>query len=202
MEKNNKPINPSSSNIPSCRQLFIGFLVLSLSAFGGALPMAHRIVVNRYKWLKGEEFFEILAVSQLLPGPNVVNIAVILGSRYHKVRGALCAVAGLMVLPMLIVVGLAHVYTSYKHSIFLRDILRGIKPAAAGLMVAMGLQMLSPIVRLSKPFFVKQSIIPFIFVVLSFMAVGVFQLSLLWVLLLLSPFSITYAWWNYKNERK
>ena len=202
MKKELDFIQGSATIIPSTQELFMGFLSLSLSAFGGALPVAHRILVVRRQWLTSEDFFEVLALCQLLPGPNVLNMAVIIGSRYHKVRGAFFAVSGLMALPMLIVIGFAHLYTVFKNESLLRDILGGVNPAATGLMLAMVLQMMSSFFKIEWPFFRKESVYPLVFMLLSFVGVGVFHLSLLWVLLVLAPLNVARIWWKYKNENK
>ena len=185
---------------PSNRELFLGFLVLSLSAFGGALPVAYRMLVSRRKWLTSEEFVDLLALCHFLPGPNVVNMAVVVGSRFHKIRGAFSAVSGLMALPMLIVIGLAHLYTTFKHTSLLQGILRGINPAAAGLMLAMVLQLSIPVLKTTWPFSKKGAVSPTVFMIAAFVSVGIFHVSLPWVLLILAPLSVVCAWWTYKNE--
>ena len=189
-----------SLSVPSNRELFLGFLFLSLSAFGGALPIAYRIIVTRRKWLTSDEFADLLALCHFLPGPNVVNMAVILGSRFHKVRGALSAISGLMLLPMLIVIGFAHLYTTFKHTSLLQGILKGINPAAAGLMFAMVLQLSIPVLKKSWPFRREGTPYPVIFMVSAFISVGIFHIALPWVLLSLMPLSVGCAWWTYKNE--
>ena len=200
MDKKEKSLPEKPLIVPTTRELFTGFLSLSLGAFGGALPVAHRTLVTQRKWLNSQEFFEVMALCHLLPGPNVLNMAVVVGSRFHKVKGAFFAVLGLMGVPMLIIIALGHLYARYKTVTFVQDILRGVNPAAAGLMMAMILQMASPLFQRHWPFFKNHSLIPFGFMVLSFLSVGVFHFSLLGVLLILTPFSMAYVWGYSSHE--
>ena len=77
-------------------QLFITFTFIGLSGFGGVLPWARRTLVEQKKWLNAQEFNGLLGVCQLVPGPNIVNLAVCVGERFGGMRGAFAAVAGLM----------------------------------------------------------------------------------------------------------
>lgn len=76
---------------PTCGQLFYGFLVLGLTAFGGALPLARRMVVEKHRWLTGAEFTELLGLCQFLPGGNIINLSVALGMKFRGPRGAFAA---------------------------------------------------------------------------------------------------------------
>ncbi len=65
--------NPPPS--PGVVDLFWAFLTVSCSAFGGALPWAQRMIVRNRRWMRPDEFTDVLALCQFLPGPNVVNVA-------------------------------------------------------------------------------------------------------------------------------
>ena len=84
---------------PSERELFMAFLAIGLSAFGGALPWARRVLVERKRWMSPDAFNETLALCQALPGPNVVNLSVVVGARYAGPRGAASALLGLIGVP-------------------------------------------------------------------------------------------------------
>eukprot|EP01037_Dinobryon_pediforme_P038908 gene38908-47205_t len=88
---------------PTSKELFLGFLGLGMTAFGGALPLAHRMVVERHRWLTEEEFVELLGLCQFLPGGNIINLSVALGMRFRGVRGALASILGLIAVPSAVV---------------------------------------------------------------------------------------------------
>src|ERR1700693_5786855 len=93
------PLARPSSN----KELFIAFTLLALQGFGGVLAVAQRVLCEQRRWLTKEEFVEILAVGQVLPGPNVCNVALMVGDRFFGWRGAFAALAGMMAVPLLIV---------------------------------------------------------------------------------------------------
>ena len=101
---------------PGLVQLFIAFLGISIMGFGGVMPWARWMVVERRKWLTPYEFSEALALSQGLPGGNIVNLSVIVGNRFAGVAGAVAAVAGLMIAPVALVLTLASLYSTLRRS--------------------------------------------------------------------------------------
>jgi len=123
------------AGIPSSRALFLAFLATGIVAFGGALPLARRMIVERKRWLTAAEFTELLALCQFLPGPNIVNLTVALGARFRGVPGALAALAGLLLAPMAIAVGLGSAYARYSQLPMVRHAFAGLA-AAAGLILA------------------------------------------------------------------
>lgn len=127
--------------VPSLRELFAAFFGVGVSGFGGVLPWARRMLVEQRRWLTPDEFTDVLSLCQFLPGPNIVNVAVTVGARFHGVGGALAAVLGLMAAPFAIVVALGALYTTYGHVPAVEATIRGISAAAAGLLVAMALKM-------------------------------------------------------------
>jgi chromate transporter len=127
--------------IPSRRQLFLGFFSIGLSGFGGVLPLAHRMLVQQRRWLSEEEFTELLGLGQILPGPNIVNMSIAIGSRFHGVAGAWLAVAGLMLAPLVIVLSMAVLYDHYQSLPDVQGTLHGLASTAAGLLLAMVLRM-------------------------------------------------------------
>lgn len=95
-----------SMNTPNCKALFLGFMKLGLMGFGGVLPLAHRLIVEDQKWLTSEKFTDLLGVCQILPGGNIVNMAVAIGYDFAGVKGAISAIFGLMLAPTIIVISL------------------------------------------------------------------------------------------------
>ena len=192
---------PNTNRVnPSLRELFVGFLMLSLSSFGGTLPVAYRILVDQRQWIKSDEFLDFLTLSHFLPGSNIVNMAVLVGSRFHQGRGALVATLGLVLVPMFIMMGLAYVYTLYQGALIFKNILAGVTPVAAGLMVAMVVQMGLPVFKASWPFSKADPLPPVLFMGAAFVMVGLLKVSLVTSLLTLAPLSVFCAWWRSRRE--
>ena len=134
-------IDPTIQSRPDIRALFLGFSSVGLSGFGGVLPFARRMLVEERQWLSAEEFNTQLGFCQFLPGPNVVNLAVLVGKRYHGVPGAIVAPLGLLAGPLAIVLLLALLYDRYGSLPLAQSMLRGIAAAGCGLLLAMAWRM-------------------------------------------------------------
>src|SRR5476651_2453540 len=98
-----EPAAPPPALHPSLAELFLAFAGVSISAFGGALPWARRMIVEQKRWMTTEEFNEAFALSQFLSGPNLVNFSVVFGSRIGGVAGAALALGGLMGPPLVLI---------------------------------------------------------------------------------------------------
>ena len=123
-------------------ELFVAFTLLALQGFGGVLPVAHRTLVERARWLSPAQFVELLTLGQVLPGPNIVNIALVFGDRCFGWRGALAAAGGLMALPLLLVLALAALYQQFAQQPLVAGALRGMGAVAAGLVIATAFKLL------------------------------------------------------------
>jgi chromate transporter len=167
------------------RTLFTEFLVVGLSGFGGVLPFARRMMVERRGWLSEQEFTEILALAQFLPGPNIVNVAIIVGRRFQGVAGSLAATTGLMLMPLVIVLLLATLYARFAQIDAVRGACDGVSAAASGLVLAMGIRMARPIARTPWQLGIGG---------IAFVAIGIVRLPLLWVLAVLVPLAVGIAW--------
>jgi chromate transporter len=132
---------PALRTPAGCAELFRVFTRLALQGFGGVLPIAHRELVERERWLSPAQFLELLTVGQVLPGPNIINMSMIMGYRWFGLRGALAASAGLLALPLLIVLVLALLYQHWAHLPLVAAALRGMGAVAAGLVVATALKL-------------------------------------------------------------
>ena len=126
---------------PDLRALFLGFSSVGLSGFGGVLPFARRMLVEERRWMTGEEFNAQLGLCQFLPGPNVVNLAVVVGKRYQGALGAIVAPVGLLAGPFAIVLLLALLYDRYGSLPLAHGMLRGIAAVGCGLLFAMAWRM-------------------------------------------------------------
>lgn len=130
-----------TKNRPDLRALFLGFSSVGLSGFGGVLPFARRMLVEERQWMTAEEFNTQLGLCQFLPGPNVVNLAVVVGKRYGGLAGAIVAPVGLLIGPLIIVLMLAMAYDAYGSLPLAQSMLRGIAAVGCGLLFAMAWRM-------------------------------------------------------------
>lgn len=121
--------------------MFLAFTTLALQGFGGVLAVVQRELVERRHWLTNEEFIEDWAVAQVMPGPNVVNLAVMMGDRYFGLRGALAALAGMLALPTVLLLVVATVYARFSGHPAMAGALRGMGAVAAGLIGGMAIKL-------------------------------------------------------------
>ncbi len=162
----------------SLTDLFVSFTVLALQGFGGVLAVAQRELVERKRWYTNEEFVEEWSVAQIMPGPNVVNLAVVIGGRYFGVPGMLAALAGIFTAPLLVVLSLALLYAQFATHPGVIGALRGMGAVAAGLVVATGLRLASTL-RNSALGLLINSVLG----LLGFIAVALLRWPLIYVLL-------------------
>jgi chromate transporter len=174
-------------NPPSPGELFLAFAKMSLAGFGGVLVWARRGIVEQHRWMTAEEFNETFALCHFLPGPNIVNLSVVFGSRFGGLAGGLAAFAGLIGPPMLIAIVLAALYARFGEIETLRRILAGIACAAVGLLIAVVLRMMMPLVR-------KRDVAGMLMLMAVFVAIGVLRLPLQVVLLVAVPLSLFITW--------
>lgn len=135
----------ASPPVATFTALFRGFAKIGLLGFGGVGPIARHVIVREQKWLSEKDYATLLGVGKVLPGANTVNVAVMLGDRYHGVRGSIVAVSGLLVLPMLVLIVLAVLYQFLDQNPYFNAALQGSACAAAGMVIGMGLKMASKI---------------------------------------------------------
>ena len=122
-------------------QLFRVFNRLALQGFGGVLPVARHVLVDEEGWLDADEFVEMLAICQVMPGPNVINLSMMLGHRYFGLRGGLTAIAGMMLVPGMLVIALALLYGHLAAHPVAVNTVRGMGAVSAGLITSTGLKM-------------------------------------------------------------
>ncbi|MBV8048125.1 MAG: chromate transporter [Paludibacterium sp.] len=163
---------------PGCRALFLGFLQLGLSAFGGALPLAHRMLVEERRWVSADEFVELLGLCQFLPGGNVVNLAAALGARFRGVRGVLSALAGLLVVPTAISIALSAVYAHFQNNPVAQRLFDGLACAAVGLLIQMAFKLCQPVAV--RPLLGGVAL-------MCFIAIAALHWPLVWVFLIMVP---------------
>ena len=178
---------------PSRWQLFLGFFQIGISGFGGVMPHARRMIVEKRRWFSDKEFIDILGLGQFLPGPNIGNIAIVIGARFHGVPGAMLAMTGLLLAPFVIVLLLASLYQNFSGSPELNRALAAVAAAAAGLLLATAFKM---VVKLERRLWVMTML------ALTFLAIFWLRLPLLGILAVLTPLSLLCGWFSLKKEGK
>ena len=169
--------------------LFLAFTLLALQGFGGVIAVAQRALVEQRRWLTRDQFIEILALAQVLPGPNVCNVALMTGDRFFGWRGAFAALGGMMALPLMIVLGVAAAYSQYAADAVVAGAFRGMGAVAAGLILGTALKLASALG--SNPMGVRVCWIGGTGV---FISVALLRLPLVWVLLVLGSLGCAFAW--------
>jgi len=168
----------SCSEIGACT-LFWAFSRIALSGFGGVLPFAYRGLVEKRAWLTPTEFAEFLGISQMLPGPTICNVALMVGHKYGGPRGALAALAGLIVFPFLLVIALGVLYQRYGSLPAMRDALRGMEAISAGLIFATAVNMAIAMYRKKES--MRRQILKTGLLLPAFIGLGLFGWRLIWV---------------------
>lgn len=166
-------------------ELLRTFGEMSLYGFGGVMPWARRMLVDRRRWLDDREFAELLAIGQILPGPNICNMAVIVGYRACGWRGALAAAVGLLGAPFVIVLVLGALYHRFGALPAVQGALHGMMAVAAGLVLMTGIKLAQ-----SQP----RTLRGLVFGLLSLTAVGIVRLPLGWAMLVLIPSALWVEW--------
>lgn len=161
---------------PGLIELFVAFAKMSLAGFGGVLVWARRAIVDQHRWMTPEEFNETFALCHFLPGPNIVNLAVVFGGRFRGIPGSVAAFLGLLGPPSVIVTVLAAIYARYGDIPALQRTLAGISCAAVGLFLAVTLRMMIPLLKKRDPVVLS-------LLVAVFVAIGLLRLPLVPVLL-------------------
>jgi chromate transporter len=173
----------------SKKDLFVTFTLLALQGFGGVLSVTQRVLCDQKRWLTREQFVEILAVGQVLPGPNVCNVALMIGDRYFGWRGAFAALAGMMTVPLIIVLMVTAAYAQYAGNPVVAGALKGMGAVSAGLILGTGLRLVGALK--SNPMGVP---VCATVAALGFSAVALLRWPLIWVILGLGLAACVYAW--------
>lgn len=158
--------------------LFLSFNWLALQGFGGVLAVVQRELVEKKRWLTRDEFVEDWAVAQILPGPNVVNLAMMIGGRSHGLGGALAALMGMLLAPLAIVLLLAVLYGNVAETPLAQGALRGMGAVASGLITATGIKLIAALDK--NPIGMGMCIA---IAAMTFVAIAILRWPLIWVLL-------------------
>jgi chromate transporter len=165
--------------------LFLAFLKMGLLGFGGVAPWVRQVIVEERRWMEDREFASLLGLSQVLPGANTINAAVLLGDRFLGMSGAGAAVLGLMAMPLAIAVALIELYGAVSDNPYVAAAIAAAGAGAAGLVIGTGL-------KIARNLKLSPRII--LVTVVTFVAVGILRLPLVWVLLCVIPLTVGAAW--------
>ncbi len=180
---------PPLNHPRSLTDLFLSFTWLALQGFGGVLAVVQRELVEKKRWMTREQFVEDWAVAQILPGPNVVNLSMMIGDRHFGLRGAVVALCGILAAPLTVVLVLALVYAQFATNPHVAGALRGMGAVAAGLVTATGIKLFGALRSnpLGLPLCMALGLA-------CFVAIALLRLPLAWVLLVLGGGACALAW--------
>jgi chromate transporter len=168
--------------------LFVSFTWLAMQGFGGVLTVVQRELVEKKQWLTMDEFVEDWAVAQILPGPNVVNLSLMIGGRHFGLAGALAALSGLLLAPTVLVLLIAVAVAGFADTPMAQGMLRGMGAVSAGLIAAVGIKLMGALTNNPMGRVTCLGI-----ACVTFVAIGILRLPLAWVLLTLGPLASVWA---------
>lgn len=171
----------------SCRELFSGFCQVGLSGFGGVMPFARRALLEDRRWLTPSEFNSLVGLSQFLPGANIGNLAICVGSKFQGWRGAIAAFSGLMAGPFCVILLLGALYDRFGDVAIVQRVLDGIATAGAGLILATGLRMGRELRDRPEMLLIATCVV---------LGVALGRWPLAWVIGVLGPVALAAAWWR------
>lgn len=167
--------------------IFAAFFLVGMIGFGGIAAAMHHVIVERRRWLTDREYASVLGLGQVLPGANLVNMTTIVGDRFQGTQGAVAALAGLIFMPLVILVALASIYDQFAAN---PDVIAAAKAAAAG---AVGL-MFGTAYKIGKN--IVNTRWALLFATLSFVSIGILRMPLVGTLLVLGPISVAVSFWR------
>jgi chromate transporter len=183
------PYEQQCARPTSCLDLFLTFSKLALQGFGGVLAIAQQVLCDQKRWLTRAEFVELLSIGQVLPGPNVCNVSLMVGDRFFGWRGAFSALAGMMLIPLVVVLALTALYEQFSALPAVSGALRGMGAVAAGLIIGTALKLAQALAR--NPIGLGFCLA---FGGATFAMVALARWPLVWILLGLGLSACTLAW--------
>lgn len=196
--RENPPPVPAAIDAPaSLRAIFVAFLWIALQGFGGALAVAQRVLCEDRRWLTREQFVELLATGQVLPGPNMCNLAVLAGDRFRGPRGAAAALAGLTLVPLAIVLTLTIAYVNYAQAPAVAAALNGMAAVAAGLIIGTAMKLAASL--RGNPLGPRACAL---LIAATFVLVAWLRVPLLWVLASVGGAGCLWAWRKLRDARQ
>ena len=163
-------IGTAGSREVSIGQLYLEFLIIGGTSFGGVVPYLRGSLVTKRKWINDKEFVELLSVSQSLPGLNATNMAILVGQKLRGAWGAAAAVLGICLPGSLLMFAVGIVYRIHGDHAWATGALKGVAAASVGLV-------LSTVLQLSKRSLEER--FDYLFVIMTVLAVNRLHLSVL-----------------------
>jgi chromate transporter len=120
----------------SIGQIFLEFLIIGATSFGGVVPYLRGSLVTKRQWIDDKEFVEMLSISQSLPGLNATNMAILVGEKLRGALGSLVAIIGMCLPGAVIMYIVGMFYRSHGDHIWITAALKGVAAAAVGLILA------------------------------------------------------------------
>jgi chromate transporter len=183
-----RPARPRSAGPASLAALFVSFLAIGSTSFGGGLTgWIRRELVENRGWLDDQQFLSCYALSQVVPGATNVNLAVLIGAQLRGAVGALAALAGMLLVPLAILLIVGSFYFAAHGAPggrLLNAALAGAGAAAIGFNIATGIRLARHNVRRLGPALIAAAIV---------IGIGVLRIPLLEVLLVMLPASLALA---------
>lgn len=177
--------------------LFWTISAISLQGFGGVFPVAQRELVERHQWLTREQFLQDWAVAQVMPGPNVVNLGLIIGNRFFGFKGAITAIVGLVSFPLILVLLLSLIYSHFDQNPYLIGALKGMAAVAAGLIAGTSIKL-----AISFKEHPLGTLLCWLFVISCFSLSAIYRLPLIFVLLTVGILSVIATYLKIKSRSK
>jgi chromate transporter len=175
----------ASTTPRNASEIFWTFARVGASGFGGVNFWLRRVLIQEKRWITDQDYLEGLAIGQILPGPNVYNLSVMIGYRFAGVRGAFAAIAGLLGAPLVFLIALGLLYQRYSNVPVLERALGGMSAVAAGLLLANAAGIATALPR---------KFLPWLFLALAFIGTGLLRWPLLYVMGGLAPFAMASVW--------
>jgi len=170
----------------SLLELAVTFNHIALASFGGGLSAWSReVLVVEKAWIEEAEFLSAMTMCRILPGANQVNLAVFAGTKMRGLAGAVAAVVGLCVIPMIIVLAMSFAYFRFKEVPSVKGALHGASAAAVALTVTM-------VIKTGKT--CLTGLVPVLLFAGAFVLNGILRFPLLGTLAILAPIALIWAW--------
>ena len=180
----------SSGEIVSKWNLFTGFILVGLFGVGGIAAASYYIVVERRNWLNKEEYASVITLAQVAPGANLINMTTIVADRFQGIAGAVAALGGLLMMPMIILVALASIYDRFADQQDVRAATAAAAAGAVGLMFGTGCKLMQPI--MSSPIGIAIALV-------AFVSIGIFQTPLFTTVAILAPLATLVTVWSLRR---
>lgn len=167
-------------------ELATTFNHIALASFGGGLSAWSReVLVVEKRWMGEEEFLSAMTMCRILPGANQVNMAVFVGTKMGGIPGALAALLGLTLMPLVFVLVMAFIYFRFKEVPAVKSVLHGASAAAVALTIAMVIQTGRKCLT---------SLMPVLLALACFVLNGLLRWPLPVTLAIVAPISLIWAW--------